>query len=71
MKITGKVISLSVPVWTFAAAGVGIFIAAHVYQPIVRGVSFGVIFICMLFLMQVLKKEDVFWIKGLINGKRM
>ena len=67
MKITGKVISLSVPVWTFAATGVSIFIASHVYQPVLRGVSFGVIFICMLFLLQVLKKEDLFWVKGLIK----
>jgi stage V sporulation protein B len=67
LKITGKVISLSVPVWTFAATGLGIFIASHVYQPIVRGLSFGVVFICLLFLTQVLKKEDLFWVKGLIK----
>ena len=67
MKITGKVISLSVPVWTFAATGIGIFVASHVYHPVVRGISFGVIYFCFLFLLQVLKKEDIFWVKGLIK----
>ncbi len=67
LKITGKVISLSVPVRTFVATAVSIFIASHVYQPVARGISFGVIYICMLFLLQVLKKEDIFWVKGLIK----
>ena len=67
LKITGKVISLSVPIWTLLATAMSIFVASHVYQPVVRGISFGVIFICMLFLMQVLKKEDVLWVKGLIK----
>ena len=67
MKITGKVISLSVPVRSFLATASSIFVASHMYQPILRGISFGIIFVCMLFLMQVLKKEDIFWVKGLIK----
>ena len=68
LKITGKVISLSVPLLTFAAMGVSIFIASHVYQPVARGISVGVIFICMLFLLQVLKKEDLIWVKGFVTS---
>ncbi len=67
LKITGKVLSLSVPLCSLAATVLGIFVASHVYQPVVQGISFGVIFICLLFLMQVLKKEDVLWVKGLIK----
>lgn len=67
IKITGKVLSPTVPIWTFVALGFAIFVASHVYQPFIRGISFGIVFLCLLFLLQVLKKEDLFWIKGLIT----
>ncbi len=66
LKITGRVIPLSLPFLTIGATAVSIFIATHVYQPVIQGVSFGIVFICMLFLMQVLKKEDIAWLKGLL-----
>ncbi len=65
--ITKLGISWKVVISAVLATGGSIFIAGHIYTPLWRGVFFGVILVCMLFLMQVLKKEDVLWVKGLIK----
>ncbi|MBR3978990.1 MAG: polysaccharide biosynthesis C-terminal domain-containing protein [Oscillospiraceae bacterium] len=68
VKITGPALSWKTAFFALAGTGCSIFIAAHVYQPVLRGVLFAVIFVCVLFLVGVLKKEDICWLKGLIRN---
>lgn len=69
LKIVGNVISPRIPVLTAAATACSIFVASHVHIPLLRSAAFIVIFVCMMFLLQVLGKEDITWLKGLITKK--
>ena len=69
LKIVGNVISLWVPVCTALSTAIAIFVASHVHTPVVRGAAFTVVFGCLLFLLRVLGREDIAWIKGLIHKK--
>ena len=69
LKIVGNVISPRVPILTGAATACSIFVASHVHMPGLRAAAFVVIFVCMMFLLQVLGKEDITWLKGLIAKK--
>lgn len=66
LKITGKLIAPALPIFTAISTACAIFLASHVYQPALRACAFVVIFTCLLFLLRVLDKEDIAWIKGLI-----
>lgn len=67
LKITGPVITPAPVLLCLIATGSSIFIASHLYQPVLRAAGFAVVLFCLLFLMQVLKKEDISWLKGLIK----
>jgi stage V sporulation protein B len=69
LKIVGTVISTKIAVFAIAATGCAAFVASHVSTPGIRAASFVVIWSLLLFLLQVLGKEDIAWIKGLIMKK--
>jgi len=69
LMIVGKVISLWVPVFTALSTAAAIFIASHVHIPTIRGIAFVVILGCLLFLLRVLGKEDIAWLKGLLQKR--
>ena len=69
LKIVGKVISPTVSIFAGVANAAAIFVAAHVHQPVWRGIGFFAVFVCLLTLLRVISKEDVAWIKGLVAKK--
>ena len=69
LKLVGTVISAKIAVFAIAATGCAAFVASHVSIPGIRAASFVVIWSLLLFLLQVLGKEDIAWIKGLIMKK--
>ncbi len=69
LKITGRVIRPSVAVLAPVATACAVFLASHVFPPVLRGGSFMLIFLSLLVLLRVLGKEDLSWIKGLITKK--
>ncbi len=69
LKIAGNVISWRVPVLCIAATAAAIWAAGYLTLHILRGGAFVVILGCLLFLLRVLGKEDVAWIKGLVAKK--
>ena len=69
LKIAGNVISPRVPILTAAATVCSIFTASHVHTPGLQAVAFVIIFACLMFLLRVLGKEDIAWLKGLITKK--
>ena len=69
LKITGKVISVKMPIFTGIATVSAIFIAAHVRLPSPRCISYILIFFCLMTLLRVIGKEDFTWIRGLLIKK--
>lgn len=67
LRITGKQISVIIPVGTILASVISVFIAQFVTNYIARSLSYLVILLCLLFLLRILKKEDIQWIKGMIK----
>ena len=70
LKITIRSIPLRIPILTVAAMGFGIWAAYHVTNAALRGVSYLLILGSLLFLLGVLKQEDVRWLRGLIHKNR-
>ncbi len=66
--ISGQKIRLWVPILTLGATLVAIWIAGFTQGAILRTGSFAVILGCLLFLLKILSREDIRWVKGLIRG---
>ena len=69
LRITKERISLRTPLLTLMAAFAAVCIAGFVSAPILRGMAYLVILVCLLFLLGILDREDIRWIKGLLRKK--
>lgn len=69
LKITREKLPLSVPVLTIGAAALSVWAAHYLHQPLLRTGAFLTILLCLLFLLKILSKDDLLWIKGLIYKK--
>ncbi|MBR2311361.1 MAG: polysaccharide biosynthesis C-terminal domain-containing protein [Oscillospiraceae bacterium] len=69
IKIVGPMSDLSLPILSLGAAGISLWLCRFVAVPVLRGSAFLLIFFPMLFLLGVLQKEDVLWLKGLLHNK--
>ena len=69
LKISGRVISPFVPILAICATGIGIFAASFVGSPVFRGGAFLTVLSCLLFLLRIVSKEDISWLRGLIARK--
>ncbi len=69
LKITGRVLCLRTPILALLGTACSIWICSHVYQPFLRALLFLPVFFCALYLLQVISKEDLLWVKHLIKMK--
>ena len=69
VKITEERISLHIPLLTVASAVIAVWFAHFVPQPILRSAGYVTILGCLLFLLKILSKNDLHWVKGLILKK--
>lgn len=69
LKITGEHIPLNIPVITIGCAVLAVALSSVVPMPLLRCVTFAIILFCLLFLMKILDREDIHWVKGLICKK--
>lgn len=69
LKITGIRIQFAVPLLTGCATALAIFGATFVGSVLFRVIVFLIILGCLLFLFRVLGKEDIAWLRGLIQKK--
>ena len=69
LKIVGNVLSPGGAVFAVIGMVGAIWIASHVYLPALRAGAFVLILGCLLFLLRVVGKEDIVWLKGLIAKK--
>lgn len=70
LKIIGPVISPKVPVLAFIGTLCAVLICCSIKKAFLKVVCFFVVFLCLLFLLGVLQKEDVLWLKGLVQNKK-
>ena len=68
-KIVGNVISLKTPLLALGGTAAAVWIVMGLPSPMLRCGAFLIIFICLLFLLRVLQKEDLLWLKGLLIKK--
>ena len=66
LKISGKVLSPLVPVASVCAAGLGIFAASFAGDPIAKCFAYLAVLGCLLFLLGIVSKEDILWLKSLV-----
>lgn len=69
LKITNQSIPWHIPIGTLAAAAASVWAAGFVPSPTLRSCAFTIILLCLLFLLNILGREDVRWIKGLLGKK--
>ena len=69
LRITGEVIPLHIPILTLTAAVFAVWTAQFVHLIALRIAAFVIIMLCLLFLLRILSKEDLAWIKGLVRKK--
>ena len=70
IKITGYQISLHRLIITLSSAVIGIWLCKTVTSPWMSAIAFTALLFSLLFILGVLNKEDLNWIKGLIFKKR-
>lgn len=67
IRISGVTVDFSVPVRCLIASVFSVAIALFAAEPIMESIVFVILFTTILILLNVLKKEDAFWLKGLIK----
>lgn len=66
LKITRESIPFYIPALSIAAMVAAIFAAGFLISPLLRVIAYLLVLGSLLFLMKVLTKEDMLWLKGLI-----
>ena len=69
LKIVGNIISPTGPILTVCSTLFAVALAGTLSAPTLRCCAFAVILFCLLFLLKILKKEDILWVTGLIAKK--
>ena len=68
MKVSRCSLRLRAPVLAVLAAAGGVWVSSYLSSAPLQACAFIAIFVCLLFLLRVLRKEDVLWLKGLVKG---
>lgn len=69
LKISGIRVPVMVPLLTGVGTITAVFGAGFVSQPVQRAFAFLLLFLCLLILLGVLNKDDILWLKGLLQKK--
>lgn len=69
LRITREHIPFYIPALTLSAAVFAVWVSHFVSAPIPRAACYLAVLICTLFLLRILDREDVAWVKGLIYKK--
>lgn len=69
VRITGVKLRFWQPVAAAAATVFAVLIASHLDVPLLSAASCFLIAGCWLFLLRVLSREDIRWVRGLVKGK--
>ena len=67
LKITGERIAVSVPVFTGLSAIFSVWAVSHLSAPGLQAVVYPIVLGCALYLLKVVSREDVQWLRGLVQ----
>lgn len=67
LKITGERIPFHVPVLSAAAALGAIWGVSHLSTPGLQAAVYPIVLICVLYLMRIVHREDILWLRGLLR----
>ena len=70
LKITGQQVPWSVPLLTLSCGLGSVWVADHLTAPPLKALGFGCIFLCLLVLLKVVRKEELGWLRGLVRWNR-
>ena len=70
LKISGVHLPFHIPALTVSASLVSVWAATHLPHPAAQCCAYGVLLGCLLFLFQILRREDASWLLGLICPTR-
>ena len=69
LKITGEHIPLHIPMLTLAAGLGSIWGVSFLSHPSLRAIVFPALLCSMLYLLRIIRREDIVWLKGLVHKK--
>lgn len=69
LKITGLTIQMHVPVLTVLSGGLTVFLCSFAAAPVLQACAAIAMLSCLLYLVGIVKKEDIVWIVRLITAK--
>lgn len=69
LRITAQGFPIHIPLLTLVSAILSLWISSFVSSTVLRTLVYTIILLCLLFLMKILSKEDLHWIKGLVDKK--
>lgn len=69
LKISKVQIPFHVPILTLCSATVSVYSATHLSLPLMKVISFLLIFSCLLVLFRVISRDDLRWVRGLVYAK--
>ncbi|MBR5021855.1 MAG: oligosaccharide flippase family protein [Oscillospiraceae bacterium] len=69
LKLTGKLISPLVPIFSLGATAAATVLANTVSAPVPKAGVYILLLSCLWFLLRVVSREDIRWIKGLVYKK--
>lgn len=67
LKITDQSISLHIPVLSLSSMLFAVWAASHVSNALWGGICYSLILFSTLFLLKILSREDLRWIRGLVQ----
>ena len=70
LKITGERLPFRVPVLTGAGMAFCLWTAGHLSSPGLQAAVYPILLGCVLYLLKVVSKEDVQWIRGLVGRSK-
>ena len=69
LHITGQKIPLHIPLFSFGTALASVWASGYLQNPLLVILAYPVLLFCGLYLLGILKREDIHWIWGLIRKK--
>lgn len=69
LHISGETFPFHIPAFSAASALAAIWASSHLSQPTLQVMVYPVLLGCLLFLLGIIRREDVQWIKGLLCKK--
>ena len=70
LKITGEALPFYIPALSCAGTLLAVWCTSFIAKIQLRILAFPILSCCLLYLMQVISREDLLWLKGLIKSKR-